>query len=51
MKFDEGKKEERVQFGKNGADAFASRADDPGVAKVDATKIDDALKSIDEFIK
>lgn len=51
VKFDEGKKEDRVQFGKNGADAFASRPDDPGVAKIDASKLDDALKSIDEFIK
>ncbi|MGC4082166.1 MAG: DUF4340 domain-containing protein [Vicinamibacterales bacterium] len=51
VKFDDGKKEERVLFGKNGADAFASRPDDPGIAKIDATKLDDALKSIDEFIK
>ena len=51
VKFDEGKKEDRVLLGKGGADAFASRPDDPGAAKIDPTKLDDALKSIDEFAK
>lgn len=51
VKFDEGKKEERVLLAKSGADAFASRADDPGVAKIDPNKLADALTSIDEFIK
>jgi hypothetical protein len=51
VKFDEGKKEDKVLLGKNGADAFASRPDDPGAAKIDPTKFDDAIKSIDEFTK
>ena len=51
VKFDEGKQDDRVQFGKSGSDAFAKRPDDPGVAKIDPTKLDDALKSIDEFTK
>jgi len=51
VKFDEGKKEDRVTIAKPGTDAFASRPDDPGAAKVDATKFDDAIKSIDEFTK
>lgn len=50
-KFDEGKKEERVTFGKNGADAFASRPDDPGVMKIESSQLDEALKSIDELSK
>jgi hypothetical protein len=50
-KFDEGKKEERVTFGKNGADAFAIRPDDPTPSKVDATKLDEALKALDELSK
>ena len=46
-----GKKEDRVAIAKPGTDAFASRPDDPGAAKVDATKFDEAIKSIDEFTK
>jgi len=51
VKFDEGKKEDRVSFGKSGSDAYAARTDDPGAAKIDTTKLDDALTSIDEFAK
>ena len=51
VKFEDGKKEEKVLLGKNGTDAFASRPDDPGIARIDTTKLDDALKSIDEFAK
>lgn len=51
VKFDEGKKEDRVTIAKPGTDAFAARPDDPGAAKIDATKFDDAIKSIDEFTK
>lgn len=50
-KFDEGKKEERVKFGKVGSDAFASRPDDPPAAKVEAEKVDDAVKAFDELSK
>ena len=51
VKFDEGKKEDRVMLAKNGSDAYSSRPDDPGAAKIDPTKLDEALKSIDEFTK
>lgn len=51
VKFDEGKKEERVFFSKAGSDAYSARPDDPGAAKIDTTKLDDALTSIDEFTK
>ena len=50
-KFDEGKKEERVTFGKNGADVFGSRPDDPGAAKIEAEKFDEAVKALDELSK
>ncbi len=50
-KFDDGKKEERVSFGKNGADVFASRPDDPGAAKIESAKFDEAMKSLDEIGK
>jgi len=51
VKFDDGKKEDRVTFAKSGADAYAARPDDPGAAKIDASKLDDALKSVDEFAR
>jgi hypothetical protein len=50
-RFDEGKKEERVVFGKSGADAYAARPDDPGAAKIEASKLDDVLKALDEIGK
>jgi hypothetical protein len=50
-KFDEGKKEERVTFGKVGTDVFASRPDDPGAARVEAGKFDDTVKALDELSK
>lgn len=50
-KFEDGKKEERVILAKNGTDAFASRADDPTPGKIEAEKLDEALKSLDELAK
>jgi hypothetical protein len=49
IKFDEGKKEEKVTLGKAGTDAFASRAGEPGAAKVDASAIDNAAKALQEL--
>jgi hypothetical protein len=46
-KFEDGKKEERVVFGKVGNDVFAVRAGEPGAARVDGTKFDDTMKLID----
>jgi len=46
-KFEDGKKEERVVFGKIGNEVFAVRAGEPGAAKVDATKFDDTMKLVD----
>jgi hypothetical protein len=51
VKFDDGKKEERVSFGKVGEEAFASRPSEPGAAKVDATDLTEALKTLDEISK
>jgi hypothetical protein len=47
IKFDEGKREEKVSFGKVGADVYASAAGQPGAAKVDATEFEDAIKALD----
>ena len=49
IKFDEGKKEEKVTLGKAGTDAFASRAGEPGAAKVDASAIDGTVKALQEL--
>lgn len=46
-KFDDGKKEEKVMFGKVGSDVFAARSGDTGAAQIAATKLDDMLKSLD----
>ena len=50
-KFDEGKKEERVTFGKSGADVYAARPDEPGALKIESQKFDEANKMLDELSK
>jgi uncharacterized protein DUF4340 len=52
-RFDDGKgvKEERVTFGKNGADAYALVPGEPGAAKFAGTDLDDVVKSLDEISK
>jgi len=45
--FDDGKKTERVVFGKVGTDVFAVREGEPGGAKVDTARFDEALKALD----
>ncbi|MGE5243928.1 MAG: DUF4340 domain-containing protein [Betaproteobacteria bacterium] len=49
--FDDGKKQERVSFGRNGTDVYASRPDEPGAAKIDSTDFDTAAKQLDELSK
>ncbi|HTK29423.1 MAG TPA: DUF4340 domain-containing protein [Vicinamibacterales bacterium] len=51
VKFDDGKKEERVTFGQNGSDTYASRPGEPGGAKVDTADFTDVIKSLDELAK
>lgn len=46
-KYDEGKNEERLVFGKVGADVFAARKDEPGAAKIDGNEFDEAIKALD----
>jgi hypothetical protein len=46
-KYEDGKKEERVVFGKVGAELFAMRPGEPGAAKVDAAKFDEAMKALE----
>ncbi len=47
VRFDDGRKEERVSFGRVGADVYAAIAGQPGVAKIDTTEFEDAVKALD----
>ena len=49
VKFDDNKKEESVTFGKNGNDAYMARPDDPGAGVIEADKLTEALKTLDEL--
>lgn len=49
LKFDEGKKEERVAFARSGTDGFASRAGEAGAAKIAASTIDSIVKALEEL--
>jgi len=51
VKFDDGKKEERVAFVRDGADVLALRPSEPGAAKTDAADLTETLKSLDELSK
>ena len=51
VKFDEGKKEERVSFGKSGSDVYALIPGQPGAGKIEAEKFDEAIKALDELSK
>jgi len=51
VKFDDGKKEDRVTFGKSGDDVYASRPGEPGAAKADASDFTDINKTLDEISK
>jgi len=47
VKFEDGKKEERVAIGILGSNVFATRADQPGAMKIEAGKYEDAIKKLD----
>jgi hypothetical protein len=47
VKFDDGKKEERVTFGTAGGATYASRPDQPGALKLEAGKFEAAMKKLD----
>ncbi len=51
VKFDDGKKEERVTFGQSGDDVYAARPGEPGAAKTDANDFKESMKSLDELSK
>jgi len=47
VKFDDGKKDERVTFGTAGGSTFATRPDQPGALKLETGKFEEALKKLD----
>jgi Domain of unknown function (DUF4340) len=47
VKFDDGKKEERVVIGTASSSVYATRADQPGALKIEAGKYEDAVKKLD----
>lgn len=49
LKFDDGKKEERVSFARSGSDGFAARAGEPGAAKLPAATIESIVKALAEI--
>jgi hypothetical protein len=49
VKFDEGRKEERVAFGRSGADGLAARAGEPGAAKIPASTVDAIVKALEDL--
>ena len=50
-KFDEGKKEERVTFRQEREATCYAATVDPGAAKIEASRLDEALKTLDELSK
>jgi hypothetical protein len=49
IKSNEGKREEKVVFGRSGSDVLAARAGEPGAAKVDASALDRIVKALEEI--
>jgi Domain of unknown function (DUF4340) len=47
VKYDDGQKQERVIFGRQGSDAFARRDGDAGAAKIDVATLDGIVKALD----
>jgi hypothetical protein len=47
IKFDGGKREEKASFARSGADGFATRAGEPGAAKVDIAAIENIVTSLE----
>jgi hypothetical protein len=49
IKFDEGKKEERVTLARSGSDVLAARAGETGAARLDGTALDPVTKALQEL--
>jgi hypothetical protein len=51
VKFDDGKREERVTFGKSAAGVFGARPSEPDSAKLDDAAFDEVMKGLDGLLK
>ncbi len=49
IKSNEGKRDETVSFGRNGADVVASRTGEPGAMKLEASGLDAVVKALEEI--
>jgi hypothetical protein len=49
IKYDDGKKEDRVTFARSGKTAFAARASEPAGVTVDSSTIDNIVKALEEL--
>ncbi len=47
VKYDDGKKDERVTFGMSGSDVFAARLGEPGAARIDTSDFNGAINALD----
>jgi Domain of unknown function (DUF4340) len=47
IRFDDGKREEKLALARSGTDGYASRAGEPGAAKVDIASIENIVKSLE----
>jgi hypothetical protein len=49
LTFDEGKKKESVAFARSGSDGYASRAGEPGAAKIPTSTVESIVKALEEI--
>lgn len=49
IKSNDGKREEKVAFGRSGSDVYASRSGEPGAAKLEASALDNITKALGEI--
>ncbi len=49
IKYDDGKKEDRVTFARSGGDAYAARAGAPGAARIEAATLDGIVKALEDL--
>lgn len=49
IRYDDGKKDERVAFARSGTDAYAARAGEPGAARVEAATLDSISTALQEL--
>jgi hypothetical protein len=49
LTFDEGKKKETVAFARSGSDGYASRAGEPGAAKIPASTVESIVNALEEI--